>query len=122
VQIDVTKENVEWAKSEKRIFLKQSLETRLIGLYYENRNFREALPLINDLLKELKKLDDKMILTEVHLLESKVNHAISNFPKAKVSADVRWTLALARADNRTSHFRPPSPQHEQRPMPSTALR
>lgn len=32
LQIDVTKENVEWARSEKRIFLKQSLETRLISL------------------------------------------------------------------------------------------
>ncbi|KDN41867.1 PCI-domain-containing protein [Tilletiaria anomala UBC 951] len=93
IQIVVTKENVEWAKSEKRIFLKQSLETKLIGLYFENRNFREALPLINELLKELKKLDDKMILTEVHLLESRVNHAISNFPKAKAALTSARTAA-----------------------------
>lgn len=53
--------------------------------YFENRSYREALPLINELLRELKRLDDKMILTEVHLLESRVNHAISNLPKAKVS-------------------------------------
>jgi 26S proteasome regulatory subunit N6 len=33
IQIDVTKENIEWAKSEKRIFLKQNLETRIVGLY-----------------------------------------------------------------------------------------
>lgn len=32
LQIDVTKENIDWAKSEKRIFLKQNLETRLIAL------------------------------------------------------------------------------------------
>lgn len=32
VQINVTKENIEWAKNEKRIFLKQNLETRLISL------------------------------------------------------------------------------------------
>lgn len=32
VQIDVTQDNIEWARSEKRIFLKQSLEARLIGL------------------------------------------------------------------------------------------
>lgn len=32
-QIDVTKENIDWAKSEKRIFLKQNLETRLVSLY-----------------------------------------------------------------------------------------
>jgi 26S proteasome regulatory subunit N6 len=33
VQIEVTKENIEWAKSEKRIFLKQNLETRLVSLF-----------------------------------------------------------------------------------------
>ena len=62
---------------------------------YENKNYREALPLINDLLRELKKLDDKMILTEVHLLESRVNHAISNFPKAKAALTSARTSANA---------------------------
>jgi 26S proteasome regulatory subunit N6 len=28
----VTEENVEWAKSEKRVFLRQSLEIKLVGL------------------------------------------------------------------------------------------
>lgn len=32
-QIRVTQENIDWAKSEKRIFLKQNLETRLVGLW-----------------------------------------------------------------------------------------
>lgn len=63
--------------------------------YYENRNYREALPLIAELLRELKKLDDKMVLTEVHLLEAKVNHAISNFPKAKTSLTSARTAANA---------------------------
>ena len=31
-QIAVLNDNIEWAKREKRIFLKQSLETRLISL------------------------------------------------------------------------------------------
>lgn len=37
------------------------------------------------LLKELKQLDDKIILTEVFLLESRASHAIQNLPRAKVS-------------------------------------
>ncbi|KAN0061766.1 26S proteasome regulatory subunit rpn6 [Thecaphora frezii] len=93
IQIQVTKENAEWAKQEKRIFLKQNLETKLIGLYFEAKSYREALPLIDSLLKELKKLDDKMILTEVHLLESKVNHATKNFPKAKAALTSARTAA-----------------------------
>jgi 26S proteasome regulatory subunit N6 len=92
-QIQVAKENAEWAKSEKRIFLKQNLETKLIGLYFANKQYRDALPLIDTLLRELKKLDDKMILTEVHLLESKVNHAISNLPKAKAALTSARTAA-----------------------------
>lgn len=86
IQIETIKDNVSWARSSRRIFLSQNLETRLIALYYETRQFREALPLIDSLLRELKKLDDKAMLTEVHLLESRVNHAIRNADKAKVSA------------------------------------
>lgn len=37
-----------------------------------------------ELLRELKQLDDKIILTEVFLLESRAAHAIQNLPRAKV--------------------------------------
>ncbi|KAK9898553.1 PCI-domain-containing protein, partial [Cystobasidium minutum MCA 4210] len=92
-QIKVTQENIEWAKSEKRIFLKQNLETRLVGLYIDSGNYKEALNLINSLLRELKRLDDKMILTEVHLLESRVNHALVNFAKARAALVAARTAA-----------------------------
>lgn len=46
--------------------------------------YKPALALIDSLLTELKRLDDKMILTEVHLLESRVHRGTGNFPKAKV--------------------------------------
>ena len=50
----------------------------------ENQQYISALALIDTLLTELKRLDDKMILTEVHLLESRVYRGIGNFAKAKV--------------------------------------
>lgn len=95
VQIDATRENAEWARQERRIFLKQSLETRLVGLYIDTQQYRDALALITTLLKELKKLDDKMILTEVHLLESRVHHALSNMPKSRAALTSARTAANA---------------------------
>jgi 26S proteasome regulatory subunit N6 len=50
----------------------------------EAQQYRPALTLIDTLLTELKRLDDKMILTEVHLLESRVYRGIGNMSKAKV--------------------------------------
>jgi 26S proteasome regulatory subunit N6 len=61
--------------------------------YIDSSSHREALALINSLLRELKRLDDKMILTEVHLLESRVNHALSNLPKAKAALTSARTAA-----------------------------
>ncbi|KAG0148633.1 hypothetical protein CROQUDRAFT_131842 [Cronartium quercuum f. sp. fusiforme G11] len=85
IQIVITRENIEWARAEKRVFLRQSLEIKLCGLLFETKQTKDALGLIANLLKELKKLDDKMILTEVHLLESRIRHALSDPPKANAA-------------------------------------
>lgn len=83
IQINTTEECIEWAKGENRNFLRQSLQSRLIGLYFEKSAYHDALELINSLLKELKRLDDKMMLIEVQLLESRVYHALRNISKAR---------------------------------------
>lgn len=50
----------------------------------DTESYKPALVLIESLLKELRRLDDKMILTEVHLLESRLYRGLNNFAKAKV--------------------------------------
>lgn len=45
--------------------------------------YQKAIKLGTSLLYELKKLDDKALLVEVQLLESKVYHSLSNLPKAR---------------------------------------
>ncbi|KIO22311.1 hypothetical protein M407DRAFT_15709 [Tulasnella calospora MUT 4182] len=92
-QKQVLEDNIAWARQEKRIFLKQSLETRLVALHLETQSYRPALNLIEGLLKELKRLDDKLILTEVHLLESRVYRGIGNFPKSKAALTSARTAA-----------------------------
>ncbi|KAF8313879.1 PCI-domain-containing protein [Clavulina sp. PMI_390] len=93
IQAGVLQDNIDWAKNEKRIFLKQSLEARLIALHADTGSYKPALALIDALLKELRRLDDKMILTEVHLLESRVYRGLNNFAKAKTALTSARTAA-----------------------------
>lgn len=60
---------------------------------FEQRKFQEALDLITRLLKEIKKLDDKQLLVEIHLTESRLNHALRNTPKAKSSLTASRSVA-----------------------------
>ena len=39
------KECITWATEEKRIFLRQALEARLIGLYYDTGNYQVCITL-----------------------------------------------------------------------------
>jgi 26S proteasome regulatory subunit N6 len=47
LQLEVCKEQVEWAKQEKRTFLRQRIEARLANLYLDIRDFTAALALIS---------------------------------------------------------------------------
>jgi len=92
-EVELCKECINWAKEEKRIFLRQGLEARLIALYHDTNRFSEALTLGAQLLKELKKLDDKNLLVEVQLLESKVYAALGNLPRARAALTSARTTA-----------------------------
>ncbi|XP_075238052.1 regulatory particle non-ATPase 6 [Lycorma delicatula] len=95
IEVQLCKECIEWAKEERRTFLRQSLEARLVALYFDTGMFTEALQLGSNLLKELKKLDDKNLLVEVLLLESKTYHALSNLSKARAALTSARTTANA---------------------------
>ncbi|BES96711.1 unnamed protein product [Nesidiocoris tenuis] len=93
IEVQLCKECIDWAKNEKRTFLRQSLEARLIALYFDTGMYTDALQLGSSLLKELKKLDDKNLLVEVLLLESKTYHALSNLSKARAALTSARTTA-----------------------------
>ncbi|NWS76429.1 PSD11 ATPase, partial [Crotophaga sulcirostris] len=95
-EVDLCLECIEWAKSEKRTFLRQALEvcyTGIPNLGYEG-SCSSPLP-GSQLLRELKKMDDKALLVEVQLLESKTYHALSNLPKARAALTSARTTANA---------------------------
>jgi 26S proteasome regulatory subunit N6 len=45
-QLKVCKEQVEWARNEKRTFLRQRIELRLASLYVDTKDYAAALALI----------------------------------------------------------------------------
>jgi 26S proteasome regulatory subunit N6 len=94
-QISLTKSCISWAVSERRSFLRQELETRLVSLYMKKQSYYDALTLINGLLKELRRLDDKLRLVEVQLLESRVYHALGNVPKGRAALTSARTSAAS---------------------------
>lgn len=93
LQIQATKDSIEWSVENKLSFLRQSLQLKLSALLYQIGSYQDALKIITDLLREYKKLDDKSSLVEVQLLESKLFHALRNIPKAKAALTSARTSA-----------------------------
>ncbi|KAI9901810.1 hypothetical protein N3K66_003627 [Trichothecium roseum] len=94
-EVAVTKDCIEWATSERRAFQRQDLEVRLVNLYITKQAYYDSLSLINNLLRELKRLDDKLRLVEVQLLESRVYHALGNVSKARAALTSARTSAAS---------------------------
>ena len=61
----------------------------ILHRYLEARQFQAALDKINALVREVKKLDDKLLLVEIQLIESKIHLALRNLPRAKVNSIVQ---------------------------------
>lgn len=55
----------------------------------------EAAGVIDPILMKVRKADDKLLLVELYLLESKINYRVNNYTKAKASL----TASRANANN-----------------------
>jgi len=86
---------IEWCKKEKRTFLRQRVETRLASLFLEETRYQDGLELLTRLLSEVKKLDDKLLLVEIFLIECRTHFALKNIPKSKAALTAAKTNANA---------------------------
>lgn len=93
LQEEVLIQTIEWCNNEKRSFLRIRLELKYSEVLFKMEYFNKSLELSAKLHKEAKKLDDKHLIVEIALLESRVNHALNNLPKSKASLTVARTSA-----------------------------
>eukprot|EP00760_Papus_ankaliazontas_P027151 PhM_4_TR3180/c0_g1_i1/m.58968/K03036/PSMD11, RPN6; 26S proteasome regulatory subunit N6 len=86
---------IEWARQEKRSFLRHRLQTRLALILFHLEQFVQSVTVITNLLREVRRLDDKALLVEIHLLESRVQYSLRNPSKARAGLVAARTNANA---------------------------
>jgi len=95
LQVQLCEECIQWAQQTKLVFLRQKIEAKMAALYLETESYAKALKLLTSLLSEVKRFDDKQLLVEIQLIESRVQHKLQNIPKAKASLTSARTAANA---------------------------
>ena len=104
-QVQVCNDMIDWARAEKQTFLRHRLQRTLATVLHQKGDPAAALGVVNPLLREVRRLEDRALLVDIHLLESQVYYSIKSHAKAKAS------LVAART-NANSIYCPPLQQAE----------
>lgn len=109
IELQTCQNILDWSVKENKAFLKFKLQLRLAGILFEKGEYRRSRELLEAVLKEAKTVDDKQLLIEGHLLESKLIYMTKNWPKAKAAltacrsaANAVYVAPLLQADIETT--------------------
>lgn len=81
----IFKRYLNWAYEKKRNFLRCRIEAKIIILFVLKQKYKTALSMIDRLLKEVRKVDDKTLLLELYIMETKIHMLLKNSTKMKAS-------------------------------------
>uniref|UniRef100_A0A7S1Q4M3 Probable 26S proteasome regulatory subunit rpn-6.2 n=1 Tax=Neobodo designis TaxID=312471 RepID=A0A7S1Q4M3_NEODS len=104
-QAQVCNDMIDWARAEKQTFLRHRLQRTLATVLHQKGDPAAALAVVNPLLREVRRLEDRALLVDIHLLESQIYYSIKSHAKARAS------LVAART-NANSIYCPPLQQAE----------
>ncbi|GIX61239.1 proteasome subunit [Babesia caballi] len=89
-----------WCETKKRTFLGLRLDLKIAVLLLLRRNYAAAIALLERLQTEVKALEDKPLLLDVHLVQAKAYLLVRNF--------VRMKIALSSAKNIATNINTPT--------------
>jgi 26S proteasome regulatory subunit N6 len=74
---------LEWSKEKSISFLESKSELKLAEILGHLKQLKQANEHVENVIKEGRKVDDKHLLVEAHLLETKLQFEMENIPRAK---------------------------------------
>jgi len=83
LQVAMCQDSIAWTIAEKRTFLRHRLQTKLCELLRQQKEYQASTDLINELIKEVKRLDDKNLLIEIQIIESRVYYEVHNIARSR---------------------------------------
>lgn len=84
-QEEVCLATVEWARAERRTFLRHRVQLQYVEVLFAENRKHDALNALGSLLKEVRRLDDRTLLLDIYLLESKLFYAVMDSQKARAA-------------------------------------
>ncbi|VDM58938.1 unnamed protein product [Angiostrongylus costaricensis] len=102
-KVNLVKECIDWATANSRLFLRRTLQARLVRLLNDIGRFVDAQKIAAPLTSELKKMDDRELLMEVTLEESKSAFALKNFAKATLDLQSGILYSAEEKDFKTAY-------------------
>jgi 26S proteasome regulatory subunit N6 len=74
---------LQWSISSNISFLQSKAELKVAEILGKRNQLKDAIRYVESVIKEARIIDDKHLLVEAHLLETKLQFTMENLPKAK---------------------------------------